>query len=634
MNLTITNLGPHADLRLDMPAHAIVRGPSQAGKSSLLHGLCVLLGGTAIDGSTFPTELIRDDCDAAHVELGDILRRRISRTGSKRGHVGQTAANSGRAWAEALGHVGEHWTEIGLHIVSPMTWQTLASTTRARGLSGLLRAVLPPVDMRAMLAQDMTEHGGMRDTDPIHLTGAGGALSLQRSANSAADQAIGRVDQCAADLARLEGQPAQDRPTAPPAGRVEKARLYLATLSQWQAYDDAVASRQREIDAGESGRLALRRWHDAVAELGEQPAHPGDQPTSDAPETLRSVETERADLLRQIQDAKRAGETALRSARRAVHEWRQTEPAQECAECGQALPSAEEATARWQARLAELGEAVTAAEKADNGIPALYAAVNDIDGRLREARAAAQAHADSVATWQAALDKHTAWQRQRATLDSTRPPEPSPVSPEPQKPNAARPPAGYAENARQLIEAHDRHAADLAAWERAEQDRLERIETARASLEAAQGNAAELRAEADRVRHLCAALRTVPGRAAASQASALDEQLRGTGVSVHWADPDATTGPEVWVHVDGRPWVCASDGRRVLADLALRLALRRLAHARYGREANGIPYAALPIVVDRAQAWSGGWPPARLLGGPVWRLETVAGLDAVEVSAW
>ena len=69
-----------------------------------------------------------------------------------------------------------------------------------------------------------------------------------------------------------------------------------------------------------------------------------------------------------------------------------------------------------------------------------------------------------------------------------------------------------------------------------------------------------------------------------------------------------------------------------MADLAIRLMLRKLAADR--SVGKPLRYAGLPVIVDRAQAWSGRWPPARALGGPVWRLVTSADVSAVEVRAW
>ena len=54
------------------------------------------------------------------------------------------------------------------------------------------------------------------------------------------------------------------------------------------------------------------------------------------------------------------------------------------------------------------------------------------------------------------------------------------------------------------------------------------------------------------------------------------------------------------VLIDGRPHGLASRGRRIYADLVLRLTLRRALRMTW-----------FPVFVDDAQCWSGGWPETR-----------------------
>ena len=121
-------------------------------------------------------------------------------------------------------------------------------------------------------------------------------------------------------------------------------------------------------------------------------------------------------------------------------------------------------------------------------------------------------------------------------------------------------------------------------------------------------------------------MRRAPTEAARRAAAALDAQLQGSGVAVVWGSA-VEGGPEVDIRIDGRPWWCASTGRQVLADLHLRLAIRALAQARYGAGPI-LSYADLPVIVDRAQDWSGTWPQAP----GVWLIRTVA-QPAITVSA-
>jgi hypothetical protein len=135
---------------------------------------------------------------------------------------------------------------------------------------------------------------------------------------------------------------------------------------------------------------------------------------------------------------------------------------------------------------------------------------------------------------------------------------------------------------------------------------------ARASVDTAE-------AEAARVAQLVVAVRGAPAELVRRGRVALDEALAGSGVGVVLAEP-GESGDEVRVTIDGRPWWIASTGRQVAADAALRAAIRSLAAARY--PGGPIGYDEVPVVIDRAQDWSGEWPS---IAAPWWRLETRAG---------
>ncbi|NCY02939.1 MAG: hypothetical protein EBX36_08535, partial [Planctomycetia bacterium] len=171
--------------------------------------------------------------------------------------------------------------------------------------------------------------------------------------------------------------------------------------------------------------------------------------------------------------------------------------------------------------------------------------------------------------------------------------------------------AAHALAAEELIRTHERAAGatDAAARERAA--RAARLDEARRRLAAAD-------AEAERVGRLVEAVRRAPTEVARRGADALRIALDGSGVELRLAEP-GSDGDEVRVYIDGRPGWLASTGRMVLADLSIRLAIRRLAAAR--SPGGLVGYGRLPIVVDRAQDWSGEWPDAP----GVWRLVTSPG---------
>jgi len=70
---------------------------------------------------------------------------------------------------------------------------------------------------------------------------------------------------------------------------------------------------------------------------------------------------------------------------------------------------------------------------------------------------------------------------------------------------------------------------------------------------------------------------------------------------------------ELSVQIDGRDWRCASQGRRVVAGLVFRDALRRAVGMKW-----------LTVVVDDAQLWTGDLPAVK---GPVIVLRGVNGAD-------
>ena len=628
--LSIQHLGPHGDLALDIPDHAAIVGPSQAGKSMILQSLCLLIGATASDGGSFPVELIREDADAATVRWGP-LSRRVSKSGSKRGTVAGDSYGSQRDWAAALGSVGEDWTDIGIHIVSPMSWVPLASKSGGRGLSTLLRAVLPDVDMREIVADMMADVGGIRPGDPLILKGHCSALVLQKTKNAEASEAQGRLAEATAALA---GMPTA--PTAPDPKRVAKAVEYLDTLKIWAAYSTEVKQHEALVAASAQGAAAVDRWDAAIADLGDCPPDPGAADESQVDLATRkhaAAVDQRYAVSGKIEKVRLEGKAAisahrekLREAAEALAAHKATQPAVECGTCGQPLPSAEAAAEHHTARTAELtkiaDEWIAKPEPKPADLGDLEAELVKLEGKVEKAKAGITAARKVVDAHKSEAQAAAEWRRARARIGDR--PQAVTIPNAPSKPAGTAPPAHHEDTARALIAASKTHQRDLAAWEK-------RKGAAEARIDALAVEASEAQAEAARVVEICKALRLAPGVAAAGNADVLASALRGTGVSIVWAEEGAG-GPEVQVYVDGRPWVCASDGRQIMADLAIRLMLRKLAADRY--VGKPLRYAGLPVIVDRAQAWSGRWPPARALGGPVWRLVTSADVSAVEVRSW
>jgi hypothetical protein len=269
---------------------------------------------------------------------------------------------------------------------------------------------------------------------------------------------------------------------------------------------------------------------------------------------------------------------------------------------------------------------------------------------LESARAAlAQADADLEAG-RAAQAQHQALLTARAAAIQTQKalgPRPTvPPAPEPVPPLTHTPPAhwgddhGAATRARASATLAAYAAAQastggsaLAAWEA-------QVAAAEQRLAAAQTRSIAAQASAARAERVLDAVRRAPTEAAARSSAALGQALPpSSGVSIRWGSAE-DGGPEVEVLIDGRPWWCASSGRQVVADLELRLALRRLAIARTAgaslRSGALLTYADVPVVVDRAQDWSGAWPALRPGEGSVLLIRTTTHTTpgpAIRVSA-
>jgi hypothetical protein len=329
----------------------------------------------------------------------------------------------------------------------------------------------------------------------------------------------------------------------------------------------------------------------------------------------------------------------------------------DCPTCGQRVSQdhaeahqarAAEAVAQARAAL-ELVEAEQAREREQRTARAA-AVVTERQTLLESARAAlAQADAD-LETAKAAQAAHQVLLNQRAAAVAAQRalgPRPTvPPAPEPVPPLGLTPPAHWGDDhgaatrarAQATLAAYTAAQAStagsaLAAWEA-------QVAAAEQRLAAAQTRSIAAQASAARAERVLDAVRRAPTEAAARSSAALGQALPpSSGVSIRWGSAEEG-GPEVEVFIDGRPWWCASSGRQVVADLELRLALRRLAVARTAasslRSGALLTYADVPVVVDRAQDWSGAWPALRPGEGSVLLIRTTTHTTpgpAIRVSA-
>lgn len=107
--------------------------------------------------------------------------------------------------------------------------------------------------------------------------------------------------------------------------------------------------------------------------------------------------------------------------------------------------------------------------------------------------------------------------------------------------------------------------------------------------------------EAARVIKLVAATRQAPGIEAAKSLSAMGDL---EGVEIEFVEERTARDPYVRVGYRGIPFDLLSGGQRVLVSLLMQIGMRR---------ATGL--AAIQIVVDNCQDWTGEWPDA---GPSIW----------------
>jgi hypothetical protein len=666
-SLHAAGLGPYtAARRLTLAPPATqgpvqIAGPSQAGKSTALLALLLLLTGSAPDGSPFPPELINDAADRADVALvladDRVLKRSLTRArsstwslssapqvpGDQASRAVQTYTSQA-AWGQALGLD----PDLVRAIVAP--GEALALTRagdRGRALRDLLLRALPAVDVAAIVAEWV---GGLRPGEVAHVDDIGrgktavrGAASLATTARKAEATAQGAAAEAQAALAAAEGAaPAPYSPTDPSV--VAEAQRKAGAARDWLAQLELYTSTQRALevwrqaDARHAEREADRAaWQARLDALGPAPDAPEAVAVPQAlVDAVLAAETQ-VHVARQALHAAEAWQDPMVSQRRAsltlaieAHRVAQATPTVgDCPACGTTLSTqhlelhlsrlAERVELATQALAREESESEAARERQITRAQATLTEREAIHLQARQSLDAARTRAQAAETQARDRAAHSAAVRALG-------PQPAPEADPGPAPVVSTPPTGHDRpDTRSRAEAAIRAATELDAQaaqgqalaDAAAATHAQRVADARdrataTAAAAAAAHQAVLRAEA-----VLDAARRAPTEAATRAAAALDAQLTGTGVAVVWGSA-AEGGPEADVLIDGRPWWCASSGRQVLADLELRVALRTLAQVRYpGPPVVG--YADLPVIVDRAQDWSGRWP--QVAG--VWLIRTV-----------
>lgn len=529
-SIAIQGLGPtEADvIECDPRGLTVVSGESECGKSTIMEAICLCLWGQASDGSPYPVEAIRDGYPAAVVEVttakGSVFKRSIStsravaREATKNGSTERPTREED--WRRLLGPLGDD--VLGRLILVPLAWQSLAAGPGGgRPLRDLLARLLPPQDLRAIVAEMAEIHDG-------------DSLDEKGVATQRADERR-HVDECRGRLAHLrEESTSAERavPVGPSEAEVAEARSGLDHAKRWAAYRSDLASHEARSESAAKMAAAGEAWDRRLAELGAEPAvmpEPSDREAIAAEKARERAERE--DEARQ--KAVRVAEAALTKA-----------SAGTCPTCGQTMP-ANRVTAAQQA----LDEATRAQSDSARAL------VEASEARAAAVRAYGEAKNAAAA--------RSAWLAARKRLADR------PVAPDVGDPPA--PPSGD-EPSPERVAAWRAVLVDVerSAGAAAEQDR--RRARVASQLADAERDVAEGEAELLRLERLLAAVRRAPSEAARRQSECLGDL---GPVSIQW--PEGPKADAIRVLLDGRPWWCASTGRQIVGDVYLRAAIRRLA---------------------------------------------------------
>ncbi len=579
-SIEIEGLGPIATrtkTELGGMESTTIEAPSESGKTvGLIEATCFVLHGTDARGRAFPVEGISDDCDEASVSLTLASGTVISRTMAKKNRkVVRQIVRDGvleehareDAFQLALGPLGANH-ELLRTIMAPFAWAPLAERN-ARPLRDLLASVLPPFDLREVVADLMAAKGKrIAEGDPI----------LEPEAVEARRVANAVVDKAAAALEVAEDTVKADLADPPPQPHLSKdsANVTLAHAKQWAAWDTFDAEWKRWTG-----------WQARREALGPKP-----DPTTGTPTMTKVREYERlvddnTRVLHNLQGAvalprQEALDLLDERVRVAEDALAKLPTNTVCPTCGRR--GWEQAKIMREAAEKVLADAIA---KRDTEKPGLEA---EREAYFAEASIAlARAH-DEVGAAKTLLEgAKAAWESQR-TEDPTAAWEKAfkALGPEPRQrtapdePAIPRPTPEAVAAATQALTDWNHHEGAVRERERfskAAKDRLAHARTAHALA----------MQEAERLGVLVGAVRDAPSVIAKQQAGVLGDlgpvSLKfGTEIAVE-------------VRIDGRPAWLASTGKRLLADAWLRNAIRRAA---------GLEW--LPLFVDNRQDWSGELP--------------------------
>ena len=610
-SLTIQDYGPHRRTHIVFgEATTIISGPSETGKSTVLDALATALWGRDTMGNKPPEEIIPDGADALEVALmfssGAGVERRLERGGKWRNaFVDRELLRYGGLTEKEMKEYLKFFASDKLLrlVMQPFSWVQHAQTN-ARSFRDLLLEVLPPVSHRDMVRELMGED--WRKSDP-HT--AKGAERVRADANRVQTEKKGELAGARKALEEFGETP----PTGPAAADVEEARATIADERLWQEYVKAVKS-------SDTANARLAEWKKRRADIPEPPTD--DQGRRN--DALKEIKRCRAKV-----DSSRS---ALTMAQRKVNELLSAPSPpvvyvppvasdDDCPTCGKAWPE------RSKKQEAKRAAAIEERQKAEevHAIKITGYQASRLNAKTGAADAL-RAHKANQAELDAAVAELEEAQqppkKQAAIRDRLRSLGNQPTVPvKPTRPEQVRPTAVELQLAQSTL--RDAGEAKGAIAEHARQEKR-----ATARVDALQNEHATAVANFNRLDRLTEAVRRAPSIAGERHAAVLGDI---GPVKLVWGVYEKE--PAVSVLVDNRPWHCASHGRQICADMWLRAGIRRAwASKKDARGKSKRFVRKVPIFVDNAQCWTGEWPTATDMGGPLVRLETHAG-DGISAGA-
>lgn len=626
-NLQITAFGSHASTTLALLGHpsvVTVSGASGVGKSLLIDAIVFALVGTQRDGKTFDVRTIRNGADKCEVKAeigGHRVKASVTRAGSWTRVVDGVSDPATARHHAALGIDGR--ADVVRFIVAPMLASKLMDRELGRPLRDLLTSVLPKIETRGVVAAMMTARGLALDaSDSVEIADAEAA---QTAANAARNTAAAMLQRSEGALAGIDAVPA-----GPTDAEVETARAIVALAAEWARYDRITASsadrvaHRRSLEAVVAAPLPGLTPDDAIASaravLERDAAHQGYvQAVADRRARLAAREVAEMEQARRTKARAELGEApAVVDVKPITDEIGAVErglaalraKAVPCGECGTPKLADPERVKKGDEKLAVLRERLASALEANRAATAHTRALAGIGGdvaipdvgpapvapceppdaaQVATANATLTDAATSVRIREAAI---SARDRASSTLASLTA-HADDVGP---APSAARPTEDAAQAATVVLRRAE--AATIAAGAAERQRAKAQADVAKdaAALDAATTTAARKAAVLDCARKAPSIIadrqRALFGDLGCVQLRFPPDEGRGTQAIEVLVETEDAAG-----HVEIVPWERASTGWRILADLHLRAAVRRL---------SGLDW--LPIFVDEAQSWSGDYP--------------------------